>query len=45
MLFRSIEWVKGDFNKEISRVAGMLKPAPTAETLDAAEVEDFLTSM
>lgn len=40
-----INWVKGDYNKEISRVAGTLKQLPTAtETLDAEEMEDYLSS-
>jgi len=40
-----VEWVKGDYNKEISRIAGMLKPPPTAtEALDAVELEDYLNS-
>jgi transcription initiation factor TFIID subunit 3 len=42
-----IEWVKGDQNKEIRRIAGTLKPvAPTPiEQLDQLEMEDYLNSM
>jgi transcription initiation factor TFIID subunit 3 len=39
-----IDWVRGDFNKEISRIAGTLKPSVSAtEALDAVEMEDYLT--
>lgn len=40
-----IDWVKGEPNKEIQRVAGVLKqtqPTP-AEQLDAIELEDYLS--
>jgi transcription initiation factor TFIID subunit 3 len=41
-----INWVKGDFNKEISRIAGTLKPALTAtEALDQVEMEDYLNTL
>ncbi|KAF2013232.1 hypothetical protein BU24DRAFT_232775 [Aaosphaeria arxii CBS 175.79] len=41
-----IDWVKGDYNKEISRIAGTLKAPPTAtETLDAEELEDYLNTL
>ncbi|KAF1959071.1 hypothetical protein CC80DRAFT_490048 [Byssothecium circinans] len=42
-----IDWVKGDQNKEIRRIAGVLKPArPTAaEQLDAVELEDYMSSL
>ena len=40
-----IDWVKGDYNKEISRIAGTLKSALTStEALDAVEMEDYLNS-
>jgi transcription initiation factor TFIID subunit 3 len=40
-----IDWVKGDYNKEISRIAGTLKPGQSAtEALDAVEMEDYLNS-
>lgn len=40
-----IEWIKGDYNKQISRIAGTLKPLPTVtEALDAVEMEDYLNS-
>ena len=40
-----IDWIKGDYNKEIGRIAGTLKPPPTAtEALDAVEMEDYLNS-
>lgn len=40
-----IDWAKGDQNKEIRRVAGVLKqPQPSAiEQLDAAEMEDYMS--
>jgi transcription initiation factor TFIID subunit 3 len=40
-----IDWVKGDQNKEIRRIAGVLKPSqPTAtEQLDAVELEDYMS--
>jgi transcription initiation factor TFIID subunit 3 len=39
-----IDWVRGDYNKEISRIAGTLKPSVSAtEALDAVEMEDYLT--
>ncbi|KAF2636089.1 bromodomain associated domain-containing protein [Massarina eburnea CBS 473.64] len=42
-----IDWVKGDQNKEIRRIAGVLKqPQPTAaEQLDAVELEDYMSSL
>jgi transcription initiation factor TFIID subunit 3 len=41
-----IDWIKGDYNKEIGRIAGTLKPLPTAtEALDQVEMEDYLNSM
>jgi transcription initiation factor TFIID subunit 3 len=42
-----IEWVKGDQNKEIRRIAGTLKPvaANPIEQLDQLEMEDYLNSM
>jgi transcription initiation factor TFIID subunit 3 len=42
-----IEWVKGDQNQEIRRIAGTLKPVATnpTEQLDQLEMEDYLNSM
>jgi transcription initiation factor TFIID subunit 3 len=42
-----IEWVRGDQNKEIMRIAGTLKSIPSnpVEELDQLEMEDFLNSM
>jgi transcription initiation factor TFIID subunit 3 len=42
-----IEWVRGDQNKEIRRIAGTLKPvaANPIEQLDQMEMEDYLNSM
>jgi transcription initiation factor TFIID subunit 3 len=42
-----IEWVRGDHNKEIRRIAGTLKPVATnpIEQLDQLEMEDYLNSM
>lgn len=42
-----IEWVKGEQNKEIRRIAGTYKPVPTnpTEQLDQEEMEDYLNSM
>jgi transcription initiation factor TFIID subunit 3 len=41
-----IDWVKGDFNREINRVAGISKQSMSAtEALDAVEMEDYLTSV
>jgi hypothetical protein len=42
-----IEWVTGDQNKEIRRIAGTYKPVPTnpTEQLDQMEMEDYLNSM
>lgn len=42
-----IEWVRGDQNKEIRRIAGTYKPVPTnpTEQLDQLEMEDYLNSM
>lgn len=41
-----IDWIKGDYNKELGRVAGTLKPVPTAtEALDAVEMEDYLNTL
>jgi hypothetical protein len=42
-----IEWVKGDQNKEIRRIAGIYKPVATnpTEQLDQEEMEDYLNSM
>jgi transcription initiation factor TFIID subunit 3 len=40
-----VEWVKGDQNKEIRRIAGTLKPLPTGPAdLDELEMEDYLNS-
>jgi transcription initiation factor TFIID subunit 3 len=42
-----IDWVRGDQNKEIQRIAGTLKPIITDPTmqLDQLEMEDYLNSM
>ncbi|KAF2705237.1 hypothetical protein K504DRAFT_414930 [Pleomassaria siparia CBS 279.74] len=41
-----IDWIKGDYNKEIGRIAGTVKPLPTAtEALDAVEMEDYLNTL
>lgn len=41
-----IDWVKGKENKEIMRVAGMLKPDRSViEQADAVEMEDYLSCM
>ncbi|KAF2662737.1 hypothetical protein K491DRAFT_644577 [Lophiostoma macrostomum CBS 122681] len=41
-----IDWVKGDNNKEIRRIAGVLKPPQsTTETLDHVEMEDYLSTL
>jgi transcription initiation factor TFIID subunit 3 len=42
-----IEWVKGEQNKEIRRIAGIYKPvaANPTEQLDQEEMEDYLNSM
>lgn len=42
-----IQWVKGEQNKEIRRIAGTYKPVPTnpTEQLDQEEMEDYLNSM
>ena len=42
-----IQWVKGDTNQEIRRIAGTYKPVPTnpTEQLDQEEMEDYLNSM
>jgi transcription initiation factor TFIID subunit 3 len=42
-----IDWVKGDQNKEIMRIAGTLKSvaANPIEQLDQLEMEDYLNSM
>ncbi|CAN9368100.1 unnamed protein product [Alternaria alternata] len=42
-----IEWVKGDQNKEIRRIAGIYKPVATnpTEQLDQEEMEDFLNTL
>jgi len=41
-----INWVKGDQNKEIRRIAGTLKPIATSQVdLDQLEMEDYLNSM
>lgn len=42
-----IEWVKGDQNKEIRRIAGTYKPVPTnpTEQLDQMEMEDYLNTL
>jgi transcription initiation factor TFIID subunit 3 len=41
-----IEWVSGDQNQEIRRIAGTLKPVATnpIEQLDQLEMEDYLNS-
>jgi transcription initiation factor TFIID subunit 3 len=40
-----VDWVKGDFNKEVNRIAGVSKQSMSAtEALDAEEMEDYLTS-
>lgn len=41
-----INWVKGDQNKEIRRIAGIYKPIGTnpTEQLDQLEMEDYLNS-
>lgn len=41
-----IEWVKGEQNKEIRRIAGTYKPVATnpTEQLDQLEMEDYLNS-
>ena len=41
-----IEWVKGEQNKEIRRIAGIYKPVATnpTEQLDQLEMEDYLNS-
>lgn len=40
-----IDWIKGDYNKEISRIAGTMKSQPTTTgALDAIEMEDYLNS-
>lgn len=40
-----IDWIRGDFNKEINRIAGISKQSMSAtEALDAVEMEDYLTS-
>ncbi|KAL1795131.1 hypothetical protein ACET3X_006947 [Alternaria dauci] len=42
-----IEWVKGDQNKEIRRIAGIYKPVATnpTEQLDQEEMEDYLNTL
>ncbi|KAF2270565.1 bromodomain associated domain-containing protein [Lojkania enalia] len=41
-----IDWVKGEYNKEINRIAGMARPTLTAtEALDAVEMEDYLNTL
>lgn len=42
-----IDWVRGDQNKEIMRIAGTLKSVATnpVEQLDQLEMEDYLNSM
>ncbi|KAJ4383061.1 hypothetical protein N0V86_002289 [Didymella sp. IMI 355093] len=42
-----IEWVQGEQNKEIRRIAGTYKPVATnpTEELDQLEMEDYLNSM
>ncbi|PVI08041.1 hypothetical protein DM02DRAFT_608143 [Periconia macrospinosa] len=42
-----IEWARGDTNREIRRIAGVAKPQQptTTEQLDAAEMEDYLSSL
>jgi transcription initiation factor TFIID subunit 3 len=42
-----IDWVRGDTYKEIKRIAGLAPPQNFTDTadLDAAEMEDYLTSM
>ena len=41
-----IEWVQGEQNKEIRRIAGTYKPVATnpTEQLDQLEMEDYLNS-
>jgi transcription initiation factor TFIID subunit 3 len=41
-----VEWVKGEQNKEIRRIAGTYKPIPQnpTEQLDQEEMEDYLNS-
>jgi transcription initiation factor TFIID subunit 3 len=40
-----IDWVKGDYNKEIRRIAGLSKaPQSATEALDHVEMEDYLSS-
>ncbi|KAF1946264.1 hypothetical protein EJ02DRAFT_394448 [Clathrospora elynae] len=42
-----VEWVQGDQNKEIRRIAGTYKPVPTnpIEQLDQQEMEDYLNTL
>ncbi|KAF2750603.1 hypothetical protein M011DRAFT_474114 [Sporormia fimetaria CBS 119925] len=41
-----VEWAKGEKNREIRRIAGVLKPTLSAtEALDALEMEDYLTTL
>ncbi|KAH7563967.1 hypothetical protein BM1_01014 [Bipolaris maydis] len=42
-----IEWVKGEQNKEIRRIAGTYEPVPTnpTEQLDQEEMEDYLNTL
>ncbi|ORY09437.1 hypothetical protein BCR34DRAFT_674637 [Clohesyomyces aquaticus] len=42
-----IEWVRGDCNREIHRIAGTAKPHDISETeaLDAVEMEDYLNTL
>jgi transcription initiation factor TFIID subunit 3 len=41
-----IDWVQGDQNKEIRRIAGTLKPVATSQVdLDQLEMEDYLNSI
>ncbi|USP77137.1 hypothetical protein yc1106_04411 [Curvularia clavata] len=42
-----IQWVKGDTNQEIRRIAGTYKPVPTnpTEQLDQEEMEDYLNTL
>ncbi|EMD63255.1 hypothetical protein COCSADRAFT_120473 [Bipolaris sorokiniana ND90Pr] len=42
-----VEWVKGEQNKEIRRIAGTYKPVPTnpTEQLDQEEMEDYLNTL
>ncbi|KAH8732965.1 hypothetical protein GQ44DRAFT_696736 [Phaeosphaeriaceae sp. PMI808] len=42
-----IDWVRGDANKEIRRIAGTLKPVATnpTEQLDQLEMEDYLNTL